>query len=313
MALSNESYELMSSAAPSPPSVGSPPTGEGSVTQRGITLLRANWLLALGIATVAVPTLASVGTEIWSTEDGSHGPIVLASGCWLLARQWPEMIKVARPPPLGQALAWMIPALLLYVFGRLVAVLGIEVLGLALSLYGLVFSFGGMRALRALWFPLVYLAFLIPLPDTLVALFTQPMKLGISQAAVAVLHAAGYPVANTGVTLQVGPYELLVATACSGMNAIISLSALGLFYVYLLHRATWRYALLLLLFVLPCAIFANFVRVLVLILLTYYAGDGVAQGFLHNVAGIFTFALALLAIFAIDHLLKPVRRRMLHQ
>ncbi len=278
--------------------------------RQAVDFIRANWLLALGIVALAIPTVASLAREVWSTEDGSHGPIVLASGAWLMARKWNEMRAVARPPSTGLALAVLLAALMVYLFGRLIGVLGIEMFGLMAVFVGLLFAFFGQSGVRAMWFPIFYLAFLIPLPDTLVALVTGPMKLWISQAAAITLQLAGYPVANTGVVLQVGPYELLVAAACSGLNAIFSLSAIGLFYIYLLHRSSWRYALLLLLFVVPCAIFANFVRVLILILITYYFGDAAAQGFLHNVAGILTFALALGAIFLIDHLLTPVRRRL---
>ena len=307
MLLPRDGDRLMSSIAPSP----SPAPIQSREQLRSLSRrLQAHWLLILGIAALALPTVISVAREIWSTEDGAHGPIVLASGLWLLTRLLPQMPKVAQPPALIHALAWMIPALLIYIFGRIVSVLGIEVFGLMLSLYGLIFALGGAPAIRVLWFPLIYLAFLIPIPDTIVAILTQPMKLGISEAATALLHGLGYPVANTGVTLQVGPYQLLVAAACSGLNAIISLSAIGLFYVYLLHSSTWRYALLLLLFVVPCAVFANFVRVVILILLNYYAGDEVAQGFLHSLAGMLTFALAVFAIFIIDHLLTPIRRRL---
>lgn len=275
-------------------------------------LLRANWLLVLGVLALALPTMVDVATQIWSTDDGAHGPIILASGCWLLARQWSAMVESSQPPPLRHVLLWMVPALLTYLFGRVVGVLGIEVFGLVASLVGALFSFAGLRGLRAIWFPILYLAFLIPLPDTLVALVTGPMKLGISQAATAFLQMLGYPVANTGVTLQVAQYELMVADACSGLNAIISLSAIGLFYVYVLHRSSWRYSLLLLAFVLPCAIFANFMRVLLLILITYYLGNEAAQGFLHDIAGMFTFVLALLTIFTIDHLLARFRRPLAH-
>ena len=300
----------MSSVSPYSNTRETEPGERATSVRHAINFIRANWLLALGFVALVIPTIASLATQVWSTEDGSHGPIVLASGAWLMAHKWREMRKVAQPPTVGRALAWLVPALLLYLFGRIVGVLGIEMFGLIAILVGLLFAFFGASGVRALWFPIFYLAFLIPLPDTLVALVTQPMKLGISQAAATTLQIAGYPVANTGVTLQVGPYELLVAAACSGLNAIFSLSAIGLFYIYLLHRASWRYALLLLLFVLPCAIFANFVRVLILILITYYFGDAAAQGFLHNLAGIFTFVLALSAIFLIDHMLSPVRRRL---
>ena len=68
--------------------------------------------------------------------------------------------------------------------------------------------------------------------------------------------------------------------------------------------------LLLLALLLPIAIAANVVRVVILVLLTYYAGNEVAQGYLHDFAGIVTFVSALLLIFGIDKLLSPVRRRL---
>jgi exosortase len=164
--------------------------------------------------------------------------------------------------------------------------------------------------MRKLWFPLVYLLFVFPPPDTLVALFTQPLKIWISKAAVNFLYLFGYPIAGAGVTIQVGQYQLLVAAACSGINSLISLSAISLFYVYMRHQMNWRYAALLMLAIVPVAIFANFIRVLILILLTYHFGDAVAQGFFHNFAGMTMFVTALLTIFGIDLLAEPLWRRL---
>jgi exosortase/archaeosortase family protein len=78
-----------------------------------------------------------------------------------------------------------------------------------------------------------------------------------------------------------------------------------MFYIYMRHQAEWHYAALLALFIVPVALVANFIRVLILILLTYHAGEAAAQGFLHNFAGLVMFAAALLTIFAIDAILKP--------
>jgi exosortase/archaeosortase family protein len=60
--------------------------------------------------------------------------------------------------------------------------------------------------------------------------------------------------------------------------------------------------------VIPIAIFSNFVRVLILILITYYLGESAAQGFLHDFAGLTMFAVALLTVFVIDSLFT----RLLH-
>src|SRR3546814_17881796 len=64
-----------------------------------------------------------------------------------------------------------------------------------------------------------------------------------------------------------------------------------------------RYSLLLASLIVPIAVLANMVRITLLVLLTYYFGDAVAQGFLHSTAGFLLFALALALIFAADALL----------
>ena len=61
--------------------------------------------------------------------------------------------------------------------------------------------------------------------------------------------------------------------------------------------------------IVPIAIFSNFVRVLVLILITYYSGEAAAQGFMHDFAGLTLFVVALLAIFGADALFTRVRSR----
>jgi exosortase/archaeosortase family protein len=61
--------------------------------------------------------------------------------------------------------------------------------------------------------------------------------------------------------------------------------------------------------VVPVAVLANFIRVIILILITYYAGEAAAQGFLHDFAGLLTFAAALATMLAIDPLVQRLRPR----
>jgi exosortase/archaeosortase family protein len=93
------------------------------------------------------------------------------------------------------------------------------------------------------------------------------------------------------------------------LNSIIGLLAISLFYIYLVRGSSWRYAAFLAALAVPVAIVANIVRIVILILLTYFAGDSVAQGFLHFAAGIFIFITALLLIFLLDAGLYPLMAR----
>ena len=72
---------------------------------------------------------------------------------------------------------------------------------------------------------------------------------------------------------------------------------------HVLRGAGWRYSLVLLCLIVPVAILANMIRIMLLVLLTWHAGDAVTQGFLHNSAGFLMFVLALGMIIALDALL----------
>ncbi|WP_296722797.1 exosortase V [Erythrobacter sp.] len=266
-------------------------------------------VLAAGIALFAIPTLIFVIQEYWSREDGAHGPIVLFTGLWLVWRQWHDAIS-AREIPSGIRVWGSLSLLVaLQVAARITQIVELEGFLMYGSLIVVLYAFVGAEVLKRLWFPIVYIGFIFPPPETLVAAVTVPMKMWLSVAAIRFLDLFGYPIGGEGVRIFIGQYELLVAAACAGINSIISLSSISLFYIYVRHQAEWRYAALLVLFIVPIALLANFVRVLILILLTYHAGEAAAQGFLHNFAGIVMFAVAIAAVFALDSVLKPVWNR----
>ncbi|MGI4878829.1 MAG: exosortase V [Janthinobacterium lividum] len=279
----------------------------GSRTVDWPKLIVAHLLLVIGFVAVFIPTIASLGVGPWSTEAGVHGPLVLATGVWLILRRMPEIRAAARPGSLAVAASAMAVAIIGYVFGRAFDFISIEVASMLLAFLAIAYSFVGLEVLKLMWFPIFYLAFMIPIPGWLLDTVTQPLKRFVSEMVTNVLGSAGFPVARVGVTIYVAQYQLLVEDACAGLNSLISLTAIGLFYVYVMRNTNWRYSALLLVLVIPIAILANCIRVAALVLITYYFGDAAAQGFLHNFAGMVTFTSALLFIFLIDALLKPVR------
>jgi exosortase len=123
-----------------------------------------------------------------------------------------------------------------------------------------------------------------------------------------ILYATGYPIARSGVILSIGPYQLQVADACSGLHSMFSLSALGTLFMYMMARRSKLHNALMLASILPIAFAANIVRVMVLVLITFYMGDEAGQGFLHGTAGMLLMLVALAILFAFDTLLASVIR-----
>lgn len=268
-----------------------------------------NWqsmVFIAGLLIIAIPTLIFVAQSTWSGEQGSHGPIILATGLWLIWHNRAEAQRLIETPPTWKVAVLFLALAPIYLLTRITQIVELEGYAMYSLLLVAVYGVIGFKAMRALAFPLVYLFFAFPPPDTVIYTLTMPVKVAISTAAVAVLQFFGLPIGGTGVMLQIGQYQLLVAAACSGLNSIVSLSAITLFYIYLMHRGERRLQLILLLFVLPVAIAANFLRVMILILLTYYGGEAVAQGFLHDLAGITMFILALGLIMLVDQILVRV-------
>jgi exosortase len=291
-------------ASVSSPAVIARPFGLGP--WRGPALW-AGIVLAAGALAIILPTMLEVARESWSTEQGAHGPIVLLTGIWLLYHARKNAGPIA-PPPWWRPVAIMVPLLVVYVIARISQIVEIEGYVMYAVLLSGAYAIVGGAVLRRLAFPLFYMAFVFPPPDTVVYALTLPMKIAITETAVGLLSLFGYPIGYTGVWIQIGQYQLLVAAACAGLNSIISLSVLSTFYIYVRHAGNGLRAVVLALFIVPVAMAANFVRVLILILLTFYAGEAAAQGFLHNFAGMTMFAAALLILFGIDSAVGPILR-----
>jgi exosortase B len=263
---------------------------------------RSTWLV-VGSALFAL--LAYSCWQLWHTswndEAHAHGPIIAAVIVWLCWRQSVPAIAVSVPAQV-QVGGWLLLMLgvVAYGVGHAVVMPLLHVAALIPIAIGVLLVVGGARALTAYWFPVLFLVFLIPFPAFVIEHLTSAMKWRISWLTEMLLYEAGYPIARSGVVLAIGQYQLLVADACSGLNSIFSLFAMGLLYLHLMqHRNRLRSVVLLLLLV-PVAVLANLLRVLFLVLLTYHAGDEAAQGFMHDFAGLSVFVIALLLIFGID-------------
>jgi exosortase B len=259
------------------------------------------WLwVALGLASLYLPSYWNAAQGLWQTDEFGHAPLILIIAAWLF---WQVRHAVERTPDaLGSGSGWLLLAvgLALYGLGRAAGLSSVEFASQIVIVAAVLLLLKGPQGLRAAWFPVFYLVFMVPLPGTVVDALTEPLKHWISIIVVDGLHAFGYPIGRSGVMITVGRYELLVADACSGLNSMFSLAALGALFIHVMGRKGRVHSALLVLAIVPIAFAANIVRVASLVLITYHFGDAAGQGFLHGAAGIVLMLVALLAFFALD-------------
>ena len=267
-------------------------------------LRRAPWIAAaLGLAVLYIPTYVSLAQTLWRDEAYSHGPIILAVFAWLVWRERARLLEPSRPNPIA-GFTLLALGLVLYAIGRAFALPLFEVASHIPVLAGVVLVLRGVHALRRLAFAFLFLVFLIPIPGFILDWVTGPLKTLVSIAVTALLQLGGYDVAREGVVLELGGRQMLVADACSGLNSIQSLFALSLLYAWLTPPRSALRAIVLLVAVVPIAIVANIVRVAMLVLLAHYAGDDVAQGFLHGFAGMLVFIVGLSLLLGLDRIVR---------
>lgn len=261
-----------------------------------------------GLVAMYLPTFIDVARIYWANERGTAGPLILAICGWLGWRVRGRLLALpasgARPLA-GSAVLGV--GLACYALGRSQEFAQFEVGSLILVLAGLVLGTRGPAGLKATWFPLLHLIFVVPLPGSLLDSILVPLKQQVSIAAEAVMYALGFPVARTGVVLSIGQYQLLIADACSGLSSMIALTGVGLVYVHVAGHASLVRNAILVAAVLPIAFASNLARVCLLMWVTWQFGDAAGQRF-HDLAGYSEIALAFALFFGLDSALHGAAR-----
>lgn len=260
-------------------------------------------VVGVALLMMYLPTYKALDTYIWGLVGQGHGPIMLAVSLWLAWQRYPNLPHTdAKPATLAGSVVLLLGGVL-YAVGRSQEVLFLDALSQLPIAAGVVLLLWGWRGLKVMWFPIFFLFFVVPVPGSIVDVITGPLKMAVSHVAENILFALGYPIGRLGVTLYIGQYQLLVADACAGLNSIFALEAVGIFYMSVVgHKNKWRNITLAAL-ILPISFVANVLRVITLVLVTYYFGDEVGQGFVHDFAGILLFMVATVLTVGADSVL----------
>ncbi|HBK90590.1 MAG TPA: exosortase B [Parvularcula sp.] len=274
------------------------------MTRRDLKRLLPGAVFALGWLALYLPVYWGFAEGPWRRDENAHALILMAiaAGAAGVRLATEPFGLTDKPAEIAQGGAFILAGLAAAMLGRaseaeLVASASQAplALGAALSLFG-------WAGVRRLWFPIALTLYLVIWPGWALDALTAPLKIAVSQTVAAALYAAGLPVAHAGAVISAGPYQLLVADACAGLNSLIALTAVGAVYLYMVKHADWRVNAMVLASLAPIAVAANICRVAILVLITWFMGFDAGQGFLHDGAGLVMFALALALVFSVDAL-----------
>jgi exosortase B len=258
------------------------------------------YALLLACLIAYFPTFLHLAQGPWQTEQEGHGPLIIVASLWLIwaSREQVAKAEIVPAPIIGWAV--FLVGLAMLFMARTQDLISVEVLSELPVIAGCVLMLAGWKVLKILAFPVGFLLFTVPAPGWMVDGATVPLKVFISDLVTRLLYVTGYPVAQNGVVIMIGSYQLLMKDACAGMNSIFALSAIGMFYVYAFRWKSKLRSVILLTAIIPITVFANFLRVLALVLIAFYGGIELVDGALHDLTGIALFIFAITLVFVLD-------------
>ncbi|RBP17142.1 exosortase B [Roseiarcus fermentans] len=293
--------DLSSKLSPTSGSVGNPAVA-ARARSHGLRLVSLG-AMAIAFLVAYIPTYIRLANGPWQTEQEGHGPLIMLASVWLAWQQREKLRNlVPRPAPVAGWIV-LIASLLVMAVTRSQDILMIETATQIPVLLACLLLIGGWPLAKVFAFPLAFLIFSVPPPGWILDALTVPLKAWVSDVVTNLLYALGYPIAQNGVIIMIGSYELMVKDACSGMNSIFALSAIGIFYVYEFVHNNWIRKAILILSIIPITVMANLFRVLALVLGSYYLGVDRVEGLFHDVTGIALFVFALVLFFLLDTVL----------
>jgi len=269
-----------------------------------------NYIIWALVAILYSPVVYQLYRSRWEIIDYTHAYFILPVSLFLAWRKRKELMAIiAKAKPAGTGFlfpAFLLAGILLFILGWRNEYLSLTAGSMIPVLIGLIGFLYGPKAVRTLAFPIAYLALMIPPPLGILDAITLPMRYGISAVAGGILKSFHYPVMRQGLLLYIGNQEIFMGAPCSGFRSLITMLSLGLAYIHIL-KETRKNKFIILLSVVPMALFGNLLRVLSLCLVTYYFGQETGQGFFHDFSGIIVFVIMILGLLGIEAYLKMKR------
>jgi exosortase len=242
-------------------------------------------------------------STIWSEDPNySHGYLVVPIALFILWR------RLTEPPwnPARDAVAapwwgWVLLAAVLVV--RSIAYewsfRWVETATLVPAIACLTWTFGGWPLLQRAWPAIVFLVFMLPLPESVNTRIALPLQRIATSGSYFLLQLSGFWTVQEGNIIWLktpfGMRPLDVALACNGLRMLMCMAATVTATVILVPLPNWK-RIVLLLSAVPIAILSNMIRIVATGWCYYSIKGDRAQEWAHDISGWLMMPLALVLV-----------------
>jgi exosortase len=268
-------------------------TGKGRGTDGVAAIAVAAAATAAAIAWSYFPSLAYLA-RWWEDPNYSHGWLIVPIALFILWQRR-EML-----PAIAIRHRWwnFLPLALLLAWRHWLYETNdqwLEAATLPLVIAAATLAVGGWGAIRWAWPALVFLIFMVPLPNRFDDFLSAPLQRIATTGAYQLLTALGLPVVAEGNVILIHSQRVEVAEACRGLSMLLSFGALITAMVILVRRPIWE-RIVLILSIIPIALLCNIIRISITAVAYGYYDRPVHE--VHDYAGYGMMALALGIVLA---------------
>ena len=232
----------------------------------------------------------------------SHGLLVPLVTLFLIWRKRKDL-KSSKIAPLNIGLFLLIPALLMHLIAYRWGTNFISGFSLIVALFGLSLYLYGGDFTRHLTFPILFLVFMVPLPQVMIIGISFKMKIYAAQIATSIVNLIGIQAVRAGPVVHLPNTSLTIGDPCSGLRSLISLTALGALFAYLVEISKIKKIILFLVSI-PLALVVNIIRTVLLLIVAFVYGSEAATGLFHDLSGILLFGFAFLGLIIVERILS---------
>lgn len=220
-----------------------------------------------------VPLFAAL--VLWLRRDHFPGPTRSTLGLWGLV--WLGLAALARLAGTVFSFEWL------------------EIGSLLPATIGIVWLAFGRRTVLWAWPGFVLMMFILPWPWQVDQLLTHPLRRVATVCSTYALQTVGVPALSRGNVIIVGPMEVGVIEACSGLGMLMTFFALSTAVAFAVERPRIDKCIIFL-SAIPIALLMNVLRITVTVFLFQYADAQTARMVFHDVAGWVMMPMALLTL-----------------
>lgn len=241
----------------------------------------------------------------WTRDDYMHGFLIIPISLYLVWLKRQRLERLTPAPAFWSGLIVILAAAGLHLLGEAGEIMvfgGISLIGMMI---GLVLLLLGRPYLKFLLFPILYLFFMVPILDELIAPLHWPFQILTADMGVAMLQRLGFSALREQQYIVLPNITLEVARVCSGASYLISIVAIGLPLATMVLRRWWS-RMTLIISAIIIGVVANWVRVVFIGIWAYWGGE--IHGPLHIFQGMFVAWIGFIALFTGAWALSKVDR-----